>query len=104
MEEEHKDRFILKAPYKPTGDVYKRQVDAIAQRGRKGGFRRGVVFTFLRQIVGEQLHKAHVTRAVGMAQQMGGLVEGGDVFVLVHCAQRLSLIHISSFSYRRPSL
>lgn len=56
--------------------------------GEKGGFRRGVVFTFLRQIVGEQLHKAHVTRAVGMAQQVGGLVERGDVFVLVHCAQR----------------
>ena len=27
MEEEHKDRFILKAPYKPTGD----QPEAIAQ-------------------------------------------------------------------------
>ena len=43
----------------------------------------GVVLALLREVLGEGVHQIRVAGAVAVAEQVGGLVEHGDVLVLV---------------------
>ena len=58
-------------------------VEAVADAGLEAVLALRVVFAFLGQILGKCVHEIRVAGAVAVAEQMGGLVEDGDVLILV---------------------
>ena len=58
-------------------------VEAVADAGLEAVLALRVVFAFLGQILGKCVHEIRVAGAVAVAEQVGGLVEDGDVLILV---------------------
>ena len=58
-------------------------VEAVADAGLEAVLALRVVLALLGQILGEGVHKVCVAGAVAVAEQVGGLVEDGNVLILV---------------------
>ena len=58
-------------------------VQPVADAGLEAVLAVGVVLALLREVLGEGVHQIRVAGAVAVAEQVGGLVEHGDVLVLV---------------------
>ena len=58
-------------------------VQPVADAGLEAVLAVGVVLALLREVLGEGVHQIRVAGAVAVAEQVGGLVEHGDVRVLV---------------------
>ena len=71
---------ILGGDHQPLGAA----VQPVADAGLEAVFAVGVVFTFFGQILGKGIHKVRVTSAVAVAQQVGGLVQHGNVVILIN--------------------
>ena len=58
-------------------------VQPVADAGLEAVLAVGVVFTFLGKILGKGIHQIGIAGAVAVAQKMGGLVQHGDVDILI---------------------